>query len=152
MKPGKNYAYRCDVGMVTSTDGLAASNRLYWSGTGFNMADLPAQARLKPNTWGVITLKQDPVNPITPVAGDALRSKFINLSIAGGAGHSLSVRNPFDFPVRLTLLTLSGQVVARAELKPGTHGLALPSMGCTAWLYRIEGKGVRVAQGKITVM
>jgi hypothetical protein len=150
MTVGKNWAYRCDLGIVSSLDGATASNRYYWSASGFNMADLPAQARLKPSTWGIVTVKPD---PSTSVDGAVFAHFNGTASIVVPAiGRKVVAYNPHAFPVRLVLLTMTGKTVADMMLKPGAYELKLPSLARTAYLYRISGANSRMVKGKITLM
>jgi hypothetical protein len=151
MTPGKNWAFKCDIGVVRTTDGIAASNRAYWSDKGgFNMADLPAQARLKPAKWGAITVKLDPT---TSIANGALPVKLPGLITAPkNAGGALKLHNPYAFPIRLTLLNVNGRLIAAVTLRPGACELTPPLTARSTCLYRIDGKGIRIGQGKLLCM
>jgi hypothetical protein len=114
------------------------------------MADLPAQARLKPSKWGVITLK---VDPTTPVAYSGMAANIGERQIAANSmGRTLRASNPYAYPVRFTLIALNGQVIESCTLMPGTHELKLPTFTGATCLYEIKGEGCRPIKGKLTSM
>jgi hypothetical protein len=127
-----------DIGILRGISG-ATVERLYWKNKNtFQTADAPTEAKFNPNAWGLLRFR---AAGVVDAYREPAMAGIPSMTLAPGPGGTLLVNTGSTADAVLTLTSLSGAVVLRQSLTPGTTRLAVArSAGNGVYICRIGNK------------